>query len=244
MFEFVFRMFAEGNASLPSAGMGAIPEQIAAKLPADVIRLNSVVAGLEERGLRLKSGELVEAEIIVLATDGTALGQWVPGLSGPLSRSVTCLYFAAEKSPLSEAILVLNGEGNGLVNNLCVPSDVSSSYAPSGGALISVTVLGNPAVDESELTKTVRSELRSWFGLPVDRWRHLKTYRIAHALPETGSGGLAAPSRPVRLMAGLFVCGDHRDTPSIEGALVSGRRAAEAVLEEIGWQSRLERKDS
>jgi predicted NAD/FAD-dependent oxidoreductase len=29
----------------------------------------------------------------------------------------------------------------------------------------------------------------------------------------------------------VLVCGDHRDTGSIQGALVSGQRAAAAVLE-------------
>lgn len=233
MFEFVFRMFAEGSASLPAGGMGAIPDQMAAPLTAEKVKLNAEVAQLENDGVRLKSGELIRAEAVVLATEGTGLGAWVPGLPEVKSRSVTCLYFATEKSPLKEPILVLNGEGSGLVNNLCVPSDISSRYAPPGASLISATVLGNPELDESELTEAVRAELKVWFGEQVERWRHLKTYRIVHALPETGSQGLAEPSRPVRLKEGLFVCGDHRETSSIEGALVSGRRAAEAVLQEL-----------
>jgi hypothetical protein len=148
------------------------------------------------------------------------------------------LYFAAEKSPLDEPILVLNGEGDGLVNNLCVPSDISSRYAPPGASLISATVLGSPELDESALKDAVRAELKGWFGEQAQRWRHVKTYRIAHALPETGSQGLAEPNRPVRLKEGLFVCGDHWEIPSIEGALVSGRRAAEAVLQEFREKGR------
>ena len=234
MFEFVFRMFATGSAALPADGMGAIPDQIAATLPADQVRLRAEVVGLENGGLRLKSGELLRTQAVVLATEGTGLGVWVPGLPEVKSRSVTCLYFAAETSPLEEPILVLNGEGDGFVNNLCVPSDISSRYAPPGASLISATVLGNPELDKSALTDAVRGELTGWFGEQVERWRHLKTYRLAHALPETGSHGLAEASRPVRLKEGLYVCGDHRETPSIEGALISGRRAAGAVLQDIG----------
>jgi hypothetical protein len=37
----------------------------------------------------------------------------------------------------------------------------------------------------------------------------------------------------VRLGDGLYVCGDHRDTSSIQGALASGRRAAHAVLADL-----------
>lgn len=234
MFEFVFRMFAEGSAALPATGMRAIPDQMAATLAAEQVKLNAEVAQLENDGLRLQSGELIRAVAVVLATEGTGLGAWVPGLPEVKSRSVTCLYFAADESPLDEPILVLNGEGKGLVNNLCVPSDISSRYAPPGASLISATVLGSPELDECALTDAVRAELKGWFGEQVEQWTHLKTYRIAHALPETGSQGLAEPSRPVRLKAGLFVCGDHRETPSIDGALISGRRAAEAVLQDIG----------
>lgn len=88
-------------------------------------------------------------------------------------------------------------------------------------------------VDDMELQEIVHGELKNWFGGQVDGWEHLKTYRIAHALPETGPQGLAEPSRSVRLKAGLYVCGDHRETPSIAGALLSGRRAATAVMEEL-----------
>jgi phytoene dehydrogenase-like protein len=238
MFEFVFRMFATGSAALPAAGMEAIPDQIAATLSADQIKLQAKVVGLENGSLRLRSGERLRARAVVLATEGTELGARVSELPEVQSRSVTCLYFTSEKSPLDEPILVLNGEGNGLVNNLCVPSDISSRYAPPGTSLISVTVLGNPELDESALTDAVRAELRRWFGEQVERWMHLKTYRIAHALPETGSKGLAEPSRPVRLKEGLYVCGDHRETPSIEGALLSGRRAAEAVLQDLREKGR------
>nr|WP_318552272.1 FAD-dependent oxidoreductase [Kitasatospora fiedleri] len=45
----------------------------------------------------------------------------------------------------------------------------------------------------------------------------------------------AAPLPPLGPAAGrLYVCGDHRDTGTVQGALVSGRRAAEAVLHDLG----------
>ena len=88
---------------------------------------------------------VIGARAIVLATDGTELQGWVPGCPEVESRAVTCLYFAADTSPLDEPILVLNGEPDGVISNLCVPSDVSPQYAPAGASLISVTVLGNPS---------------------------------------------------------------------------------------------------
>jgi hypothetical protein len=38
----------------------------------------------------------------------------------------------------------------------------------------------------------------------------------------------------VALGEGLFVAGDHRDSPSIQGALASGWRTAGAVLASLG----------
>jgi len=116
------------------------------------------------------------------------------------------------------------------VNNLCVPSDVAPGYAPPGAALVSATVLGIPEQDDPALQATVRGQLRDWFGAQVDGWRHLRTYRITHALPASPPQAFDGPARPVRLRPGLLVCGDHRDTPTIQGAMASGRRAAESAL--------------
>jgi len=151
-------------------------------------------------------------------------------VEAPAARATTCVYFAAERSPLDEPILVLDGEGRGPVNDLCVPSDVAPSYAPPGAALVSATILGIPPLDDGGLEAAVREQLRGWFGAQVDGWRRLAVYRIPFALPAQPPEILATPQRPVRLREGLFVCGDHRDTASIQGAMVSGRRAAAAVL--------------
>lgn len=115
-------------------------------------------------------------------------------------------------------------------------SQVAPSYAPAGAALVSASVVEAVAggADEAALEGGVRRQLAGWFGPQVHRWRHLRTYRVRHAQPEQRPGALEPVERPVRLYDGRFVCGDHRDTASLHGALVSGRRAAEAVLLERG----------
>jgi phytoene dehydrogenase-like protein len=130
---------------------------------------------------------------------------------------------------VGEPVLVLNGEGRGPVNDLCVPSDVAPSYAPPGAALVSATVLGVPPLADDALDAAVREQLRGWFGAPVDGWRLLRVHRIPFALPAQPPAALAPAERPVRVRDGLFVCGDHRDTASMQGAMASGRRAAAAV---------------
>ena len=231
MFAFVLKLFAEGEAALPAAGMRAIPRQLAEGLPAQALRLSATVEAADESGVTLAGGERLEAGAVVIAADGPEAARLTGALRAPAGRAVTCVYFAAERSPLGEPVLVLNGEGpgGGPVNNLSVPSDVAPSYAPPGAALVSATVLGIPFQDDAALEAAVRRQVRRWFGSQVDAWRRLAVHRIPYALPALTPAEFATPERPVRLRPGLFVCGDHRDSASIQGALASGRRAAAAI---------------
>ena len=168
----------------------------------------------------------------MVATEGPEAARLLPELALPASRAVTCLYFAAARDPIGGGpVLVLDGERGGPVNNLCVLSAVAPSYAPPGAELVSVTVLGGQPVDDLE--GAVRAQLSRWFGPEVGSWRHLRTYRIDHALPALTPPSLEPRDRTVRLRPGVYVCGDHRDTASINGALGSGRRAAQSVFEEL-----------
>ncbi len=175
----------------------------------------------------------MEGRAVVMATDGVTAARLIPELRKPAFNSTVCLYFAADEPPVDQPVLVLNGEGKGWVNNLCVPSQVAPSYAPPGAALISASIVGNPRVDDAALEQQVRAQLQEWFGARVGGWRHLRTYRIAAALPAQRPPAFEAERRTVRIKPGLYVCGDHRDSASIEGSLASGLRAAEAVLEEL-----------
>jgi len=118
----------------------------------------------------------------------------------------------------------------GPVNNVAVLSDVAPGYAPEGQSLVSVVVVGTPAESDAALEHAVRQQLISWFGLPVGGWTHLRTDCIPFALPDQTPPFLSPPERPVRHRDGLYVCGDHRRTGSLNGAIASGRSAARAVL--------------
>lgn len=232
-FEFTFRMFALGEAVLPASGMGAIPEQLARRLPSGAVRLGARVESIDGRTLRLRSGEQLTADAIVLAVEAPAADRLLGRRPETASLGVTCLYFAAPEPPLQGPRLILNGEGEGPVNNLCVPSEVAPTYAPEGTALISATVLGVPARDDFDIEAAVRSQMTGWFGDAVTRWRHLRTYRIRHALPAQPAGQAHDGSgRRERLGPALYRCGDDLGIASINGALLSGRRTAGLVMEE------------
>lgn len=233
-FRFVFRMFAEGPGAVPAVGMGAIPDQLAAALPAGVVRVGAAVAHIGHREVTLSSGETLRARAVVVATDGPAAARLVGGdVPDPGSNGSTTLYYAAATAPTPEPILMLDGDGTGPVNSVVVMSNAAPAYAPPGQALVSASVVGVPPDDDSSLDRRARTQLRAWFGAAVDGWRLLRVYRIPHALPDQTAGKLDPWQRPVRLRPGLYVCGDHRDNGSIDGAMTSGFRAAQAAMEDI-----------
>ena len=231
MFEFGFRMFSMGDTALPSGGMGAIPEQVASLLPEGTVRKGARVESIQEDGVILKSGEKINAQSVVVATEGPEAARLLADKEKPGSRSVTCLYFEAKEPPLLEPLLVLNGEGKGPINSLCFPSNLAPSYAPKGKSLVSVTIIGNPDQSDQQLESVVRWQLTEWFGSGVDGWRYLRTYRILHALPMQIPPVCDPTSRPHQIRPGLFICGEYQNVASIQWAMVSGRQAAEAVMD-------------
>ena len=231
MFEFGFRMFSMGDTALPSGGMGAIPEQIAARLPTGTVRTEARVDSIQEDGVILKSGEKIKARAVVVATEGPEALRLLGDKEKPGSRSVTCLYFETDDPPLSEPLLVLNGEGKGPINSICCPSSVAPNYAPKGKSLVSVTMIGVPDQGDRQLETAVRTQLTEWFGPGVSGWRYLRTYRIPHALPMQVPPVSDPASRPAQIRPGLFVCGEYQNVASIQWAMVSGRQAAEAVID-------------
>lgn len=227
VFDFLFKMFAEGDASVPARGMRAIPEQLAAGLPHGVLRLNTPVSEAHPGWVRLSDGEQLSARAVVIATDGPEAARL---LGAPASPGVgtTCLYFDAPEPPVRRAMLVLDGDGTGPVNNVAVMSQVCPGYAPPGRSLVACAVLGVHH-DTTALARAALEQLRGWFGDGVRGWRLLRSYVIAHALPDQSVIALEPSQRPVRHSAGLFVCGDHRDHGSIQGAMASGARCGSAV---------------
>ena len=234
VFEFTYKMFSSGSATLPAKGMGEIPLQIARRLPPETIRINSAVAAVSPTSVTLVGREEIQGRQVVVATQATQTGFLVPEfkVQVPGWRSVTNVYFGAAGSPLKQAIIALNTSGKGLVNNLCVPSDVAPSYAPQGKSLISVTVLG--VHNDLDLPERVKKELLSWFGEEVLEWRHLRTDLIRQALPEQLPESKTDDGSGFKKIDDIWICGDHVTSASIEGAIVSGNRTAAAILESLG----------
>jgi len=224
MFDIIFRMLSDGTSAVPRTGMQELPETLARKLPADTVRPNSPVERIDGTTVRLASGESLTARTVVVATDGPAASQLL-GMPEVRSRQVGCVYFAADEAPTNKKMVILDGTGKGPVLNVAVMSNVAPTYAPRDQHLI---VAALPGVVDGDIESIARAQLRGWWGARVDTWRHLETYRIHHGGPVQSPP--FSPKQSVVVGDGRFVCGDHRDTGSIQGAMYSGRRTATAVL--------------
>lgn len=214
--DLVIRSFVRGTPSVPAAGMQAIGQQLADALPPGVLRLNEAVTDLA----RVRRG----ARAVVVAADPSTASRLLGVCTPPMNALTTCYHLAPE-APSDTAALHVDGESRGPVINTVVMTNAAPTYAP-GRHLVSSTVLGD-GLDE----RVVRRHLATIYGVPTDRWEHVRTYAIPQALP-----AMLPPldlRKPVALGDGLFVAGDWRDTSSIQGAMVSGRRAAEAVTREL-----------
>ena len=222
MFDIIFRMLADGDSAVPAAGMQAIPDQLAASLPTDAVELETPVVAVEAGRVLTEHGT-IDARHVVVACEGPAAARLL-GLPPVESKSVGAVYFAADRPPTDEKLVVLDGQG-GPVLNAAVMSNVAPSYAPPGRHLV---VAALPGVIDGDLPTIARSAMRTWWGEQVDGWDELATYRIAHGQPAQRPPFRA--KRPTRVDDGISVCGDHRDTASIQGALFSGRRCAEEII--------------
>jgi phytoene dehydrogenase-like protein len=225
--DLMLRMFTRGRSTVPALGMGEVPRQIAADLPPDRVVLGARAEAISPGSVRTGLGT-VEARAVVCATDATAAARLVDDVDDVTWRSVTTLYHVAPADPLGEPTLVLDADRSSPVVNTAVITAAAPTYGPGDGrALVSTSVLGATRTVPEE---AVRRRLGDLYDADTSGWQHLRTYVVERALP-----AMTAPHpfrRPVRV-GGVYVCGDHRDTSSIQGSLVSGRRAAETVLADL-----------
>ncbi len=232
MVRLVLRSFFRGDVGVPSRGMGRLPELVAAPLAAGTVRFGARVLGLEDHGdgvaVAVEGADVVTADHVVVATDGPAAG----GLLGdavavPPGRGTTTVWFTAPRAPEPGPWLTLDGEGSGPAVLLAPLSEVAPTYAPVGRALVAAST---PVPGGDDVVDAVRAQAGSWYGAEVAEWDVVRVDHVPWAQPRQRPEDLGALARPVRVGERRWVCGDHRDTASLQGALVSGRRAARALL--------------
>ncbi|MFF8968172.1 NAD(P)/FAD-dependent oxidoreductase [Streptomyces sp. NPDC014995] len=221
--------FAAGRLCLPEGGAEALPELLARTLPPGTVHTGVRVTSVSTTSVTTAEHGEFRCRAVLVATDARTAADLLPGLRVPDFHPVTVLHHTTDEPPPTGAALLLDADRGGPVAHTAVTSRVDPSRAPAGRTLISSTVLGTPppGVDTA-----VRMHLSRLYGTSTARWETLAVHHTPEAVP-----AMRAPHdlrRPVRLLAGLYVCGDHRDTSTVQGALHSAHRAAAAILSDLG----------
>jgi phytoene dehydrogenase-like protein len=229
----LWRSFVRGRVGLPADGMQAVGRQLADRLGPDRVHLRASASAVTSGSVRV-DGVAVQARAVVVATDAATAERLLPGLGAAAPRQVTTHVHVLPASPWTVPLVVLGQPGGRLVNTAVV-SDAQPAYSPDARALVASSTL--LPTHERE----VRAEIAAAHGVTTGELAHLATATV------TGAQPAALPPlrlrRPVDLGDGVYVCGDHRDTPSIQGAMASGARAARAVLRNLRPPGRADHPD-
>lgn len=217
----IIKSFVSGTPGVPRKGVAELSKALAARI--SNISYNMQVDSLEGRSVHTSAGTF-EAENIIIATDATTATQLL-GLN-EVPRMAGCItwYHATNVNPSGNGRLIVDGQSRGPIINSIVISDVSSSYAPNGQNLVSTTT------DLSATESDVRRHLSIMWGVSTHDWQLIAKYEIPAALPIQSIGRELTQS--IKVSENVFVVGDHRTVPSQQGALFSGRLAAELILNE------------
>ncbi|GAC1620631.1 MAG: NAD(P)/FAD-dependent oxidoreductase [Ktedonobacteraceae bacterium] len=239
IFQFTFKMLATGDIVVPAEGMQRIPEQLAKGLPEGAVRCNTrvselLMSGGRVRGIVLESGERIEAEQVVVATDSPTAAR-LTGRSLPTTPvSSVYLYFAGDERLYSQRKILLNADKDAFVNNAVLITNVAPTYAPPHKHLLVATVLDNPEGDDEQLARRCLEEMSKWFPeRNLKRWQLLKTYRIPFSQFAQPPGIYASLPDNRTEIEGLYLAGEYTKSSSIQGAMHSGEHAAQAILKTL-----------
>ncbi len=211
--------FINGRSGIPMRGVGDMAVRMAARITD--LRLNTQAEEFLDGGVQTNQG-FIKAEKIILATDLTTAGQLLgAGQIGRLTGSTTW-YHATENPPTKNAELIVDSVNRGPVVNSIVISNLAKGYAPAGQSLISSTTIKHAS--ESE----VRRQLALMWGSSTEDWRFLAKYEINSALPLFQPGYVK--TKNIKTEKNVYSAGDYLESPSQNGALLSGRKAAEQLL--------------
>jgi phytoene dehydrogenase-like protein len=219
----LLRSFLLGSPAVPSTGISRLPELLAASLPAGAVRLGRRVTDVAAHHVRTDDEE-ISADAVVVAASPRAAAQ-LTGIAEPSMKPLTTFWHTAPQPPSTAKLLHLDGDRRGPLVNSAVLTNVAPAYAPPGRVLIASSTVSADGSAEAEAI--VRHQAGLVYGVDPSDWELVTSQVVAAALPHQPPP--LKLRQPSRLASGVFLAGDHRDTASIQGALVSGRRAADAV---------------
>jgi phytoene dehydrogenase-like protein len=224
LFLYYLKKFSTGRAWLPSGGIQALPEAIAAQLPPSSIRLNARVASLSPTGAVLENGEILSASKILLALDESSLHKLLNLPPPQPPRGVAVVYFKTRRSLYDRPCLVLPEGANRRVRHFVQITNIAPGFAPAGWHLVSATVLDFANIPIDQLTADAAREIEQIFPHAAGTLDPLETVLVPNAVPAQPPGFAAKPAPA--LPPGVLACGDWKNGASIQAAIRSGIDAA------------------
>ena len=224
---YLFKLFSNSNAGIPSNGMQEIPNLLFKQIPREKLLLASKVKKINDDTIILENGQVIYYKNIICAIEKNNIQNLNLRNNFEKRRYFSCTthYFSSEnlhkifgKHHQTKKI-ILNGSGKGQINNIAIMSNVSKSYAPKNSNLIAITTLGK----KTEQDKII-NELKEWQDFNKNDIKHIKSIYIDEALP------LYKPSPKKTYKDNKIIyCGDYLFHPSIEGAISSGIHAGNEI---------------
>jgi len=229
MFEFVYKMFGEGHATLPKSGIEAIPKQLLENLKTTILKYNTKVETLKETEITLNDGTYLKSDYTIIATEAIELVSNLKNQSTAWKSCVT-LYFETDVRVIAKKLIGLISKPGTLVNNIFYNSSLDARIKPAN-ELLSVTVIDTQSLSHEVLIKAVKEELQSYCGITTTKL--IKLYHIPRALPRLDNLKYDMMPSETRLSNSLFLAGDTQLNGSLNAAMISGERAALGVIEAV-----------
>ena len=226
MFEFVYKMFGEGNAALPKDGIQAIPKQLFEKLKSTTIIFNTKVKSVENGSIILESGEIIKSNFTIIATQASGLVSNLKN-QATLWKSCDTLYFEVTKREIRKPLIGLIAAPNALINNIFYHTSLQTS-ATATKELLSVTVIDRQNLTNKQLVTGVQKELKELCN--IDSCTFIKQYNIPMALPNLQDIQYEMLPSETRLTETIFLAGDTQLNGSLNAAMIAGERAALEVI--------------
>ena len=226
MFEFVYKMFGEGHATLPKSGIEAIPKQLLENLKTTILKYNTKVETLKETEITLNDGTYLKSDYTIIATEASELVSNLKNQSTAWKSCVT-LYFETDVRVIAKKLIGLISKPGTLVNNIFYNSSLDARIKPAN-ELLSVTVIDTQSLSHEVLIKAVKEELQSYCGITTTKL--IKLYHIPRALPRLDNLKYDMMPSETRLSNSLFLAGDTQLNGSLNAAMISGERAALGVI--------------
>ena len=220
-FKYVFSNFNNGLASLPEKGMQAIPEQLMSKIDIECVMMEKTAINIDDgKKIIFDDGDIIKGENIILTGESTTLAEKIKYEY----NEVNTIYFTTENEIENGDYIHLYPEDD-LINNIAIPSSISSAYSNGHSHLISITILEYDCSD-IELIKKIRKRLSNYYGGEPGSYDFLRTFSIRKATIKQPVGHF---ERKKIVKNGLIIAGEQATNGSIEGAIISGLNAADQL---------------